>query len=267
MADGDIALLETSAVIDLCFWDEKTASKVKSALEATGANGVVTPYVLFELARSLLHYLILFHAKCRDLDTLSDVIAFAERLFMKKYYQGAVLKALEVFVASADKNFQLNGEQQMSALRAFLRLNIRRGWQSARRMNDEGLNSILCRDLPDPVYTKDGAYSHDLPKSDCGRRDNCGLRPYFALNKSHFEAVRNGLRQLAKRDTETEARIKSLRLLYKVDNRDFIADDCYRCGDAIICHEAIGLKALITKNIRHIGPIGQILGVNVVECR
>jgi hypothetical protein len=68
-------------------------------------------------------------------------------------------------------------------------------------------------------------------------------------------------------DDETKRRIKSLRQLFRVPNTDFHKNDCYSCGDAIICHEAPGKFPIITLNQIHYACISAIFGKTLIPLR
>jgi len=262
-----MVFLETSAAVDFCFWDDKVQAKIRAAFpQDPGTVPALSSYVLFELGRGFLHYLTLFHAKCHDLKSLSEVLAFMGRLYMQTYYRGAVNKSLEVYVRSVTERIGLNDAEEIVLLRAFLRSTIRRGWQKARASTDAKFNPIGCRTIGDPHVDKDGIFVHELPLNQCGIPSNCGLKRYFSTWKSDFERIRDELAKDADPDAETQRRIKSLKELCRLSdfaNRHFSRDDCYNSGDAIICHEVPTGGSLVTKNGKHLVPIGAVLGRTV----
>jgi len=254
------AILETSALINLCFWDNQEADKVRSCYVGKCSEVETSPYVLFELSRGFLRYLILFHAKCHDLKDISDVVGFIEKLFRSTYYRGAVIGSYKTFLRSVNARVGMNKEQELVLMRSWLQKNIRRGWKKAKALTAGASNHINCRSIPDPSTDSSGLYYHDLPTLECGKRDNCGLRTYFSGNRTMFQGLRTHLQSEGSPDAETVRRIKSLRQLYRKDNQDFNRQDCFNCADAIICSEAPVDSLIVTKNIKHIGPIADFLG-------
>lgn len=256
--------LDTTAVIDLCFWDQEQILKVRSALPPGEHDLWVSDYVLFELARGYLRYLILLHSKTMVLDRLSDVIRFQGNLHHQPYYAGAVRGAIEVFMRDAKERIGLDVQQEMLFFRARLSQSIKRGWKKANSFNKTPFNPVGCLKVSSPKLDDQGFYKQERPNT-CGNFSACGVKPYFAKNSKSFASLRSSLQSLPKADAETIRRIKALRILYRVPNRDFVPSDCYSCGDAIICHEALdGNSTLLSKNAKHMTPIASILGAKVI---
>ena len=104
----------------------------------------------------------------------------------------------------------------------------------------------------------------ELKKNLCGEHQACGLKRYVSENRGDFETLRKHLKSIAKPDFETQKRIRSLRELYRVKNRDFKSDDCYGCGDAIIAHECPADCAVVSNNKKHFDGICAVFTKKVV---
>jgi hypothetical protein len=251
-------ILDTTALVDLSFWDREQADRVRGVLPGD-AELHASSYAMFELARGFVRYLRLVHAKCRNFERLSDVVGFLGNLHMQPHYAGAVRGSVEVFLRTSERRIAATQQQELLLYRGFLRQCIRRGWRKAESYS-ASFNPIRCRTIGEPKENRFGRFDHELPLSDCGKRMNCGLRAYFAANRSDFENLRDNLAGSTKKDRETERRVQALRELYRNEKRDFDGKACYSCGDAIICHEVPAGAAIITSNGRHYAPIASTFG-------
>ena len=220
--------------------------------------------MVFELARGFFRNLLLLYNKSIEYDRFSDLSAFAGRLQRyKPYYAGTIIGAFESHFRHASmadflqySNLSFD-EAQMIFFRSELKKVIRRGWAKLMSKIDIFVNSVRCReDIPAPRLEGD-LYVQDLKLKLklCGKLTNCGLKAYVSKNEKAFTELRHALLTLKEPDTETVRRIKSLRELYRVSNKDFDARDCFNCGDAIIAHETPQNSVIISKNERHLSAI------------
>ena len=86
------------------------------------------------------------------------------------------------------------------------------------------------------------------------------MKLYAATHRRNLEAVRAHLQTISAPDSETLARIKGLRELYRNPRDNFKKGDCYRSGDALITHESPATFEIVTKNRKHIEPVCAVLG-------
>ena len=253
--------IDTSALVDLCFWD-KEARAVVLARTSGASELLVTPYVLFELARGFLSYLVALHNKTLQFTDIADVIGYGRRLYRQGYRQAAVLQSYETFLRG--QTTALNGSQQLALFEGDLCKRIRRGWRCAENYIIPRRNPCGCRDdLPPPVREENGHYRHKLPTANCGELENCGIRDYVLANATEFKRVRAALESNETRDDETTKRVKALREMVKLPRKIFHKRHCWNLGDVVIVHETAKDGAVLTKNLRHFVPIGQIVGRTV----
>jgi hypothetical protein len=253
--------LETTAIIELAFWDRKSAAKTIAALPA-GAIKTTSNYVIYEVARGFLRNLILLHNKSLHVNGFSELQVYAGNNRFAQHRLGTIIGAFAAFF-SDKKNFPANSDEELLLhFRGFMRRQIRRGWRAVSATPNHVINSVKCRDdLQDPFIDKDGLYEQHLKKNLCGLNTNCGLKPYYDRYRKDFERLREGLDPNA--DQETAARRRALRELYRHPKLNFDAANCYRCGDATIAHEAPPESTILTKNGKHFVPIGKIFGKKI----
>jgi hypothetical protein len=248
--------LETSALVRLAFNNKPYVQPWDAADDI-----ITSRYVIFELSRGFLRYLILLHNKAVTSSGFSEVVDYVHNCYCKPHFVGTCLEAFRDYFATFDgENAEIpeglgNDQYQLRWFRGWLRREIRRGWGRAIRLAQQITNPIGCRiDLPDPSCNDEDLYVQDLKLRDCGDVRNCGLSTYFNVHRPRMAALETALRQLPKPDRETAARVGALERLTHIKGRNFKRDDCFKCGDAIICHEA-GNSIVLTTNISHVRPI------------
>ena len=257
--------LDTSALVDLCFWDRESEQKVLNVIPANHEI-VVTRYVVFELARGFLRNLILVHNKSYDLPRMSDLWGFVGRLQRQPHYQGTVIGALQIYRRSVMTTLRVTDQQDLLLFRADLKLRIRRGWRRSNKYNPSAINPTSCRaHLDNPKEVESGKFEMKLPNKECGQTSNCGLRRYAISNDLDFRKISNALRK-KQLDSESVNRADAIDRLVVAPDADFDHGDCYSAADAIIVHESLGSAALITKNSKHQGPIGDEIRQVVLDC-
>lgn len=246
--------LETTAVANLFY---KAETHRKSLLDSIpkGSSLVTSQYVIYELSRGFLRYLILIYNKTTLLTKFSELCRYGNSLRRKSYFQGALWEAFERYYVEAkfDKPDHMSlDEYQLAAFRAFLRRSIRRGWLKQQRTTFQIIDEVNCRKpIPAPDIGENGQYEQPLKKELCGKVRNCGLKNYMAKHRADFENLRTALQAASATDEETKRRIRSLRELYRVPKSDFEKSDCYSCGDAIICHEVPDQIPIVSTNQKH----------------
>lgn len=261
-APNRVLHLDSSAVVELCFWDSKGRNAVLNAVQA-GDRLCITPYVLFELARGFLSYLIILHNKALQLREPAEVITYARTFFSRPYKMHAMLQSYETFRFQLSKNTSLTQKQELSLFQGDLRRRIRRGWRDTLLHFRADLNKPGCRsDLASPKVEDTGCYLHDIPSNDCGKVANCRVRDYIY---KHSVELRKSLKPLSAVDAETDKRSKALRELLKLPNVNFKRRDCWSVGDILIVHEVGEGAAVATKNVKHFAPIAEQFRKVVVE--
>lgn len=255
--------LETSAVVD-CFFKAKREREAAFRIIPAGNTIVTSRYVIFELCRGYLRYLILLHNKTTLFKTFSDLCRYGHAVRLKTYFQGAIWESFAKFFSEAqlrppDKLSE--DEYKLICFRSFLRKDIRRCWKKMLGGVNRIVNEVGCRDkLAEPIVGRNGQYEQTLDKHLCGIARYCGLKSYAATHASDFSRLRDRLQKQPAPDEETSKRIKALRELYRNPARDFSKADCYVCGDAIIAHEAPIEAAVVTKNEKHLRFICEVFG-------
>jgi len=255
--------LETSALIELVFWDKQSAAKAQAAIPAK-ATKVTSHYVIYEIARGFLRNLILLHNKSCQVKGFSELQQYAGNNRFAQHRLGTIIGAFAVFFA--DKaSFPANSDEELLLhFRGFMRRQIRRGWKAVLTVPDQVINSVQCRDdLAAPFFDKDELYEQTLKKNLCGLNSNCGLEAYYDRYREDFEQLRNELDPDG--DAETTKRRRALRELYRHPKLNFQAANCYYCADATICHETPDSGPILTKNGKHFEPIGQTFAKAVIS--
>lgn len=251
------AFLETSALIEFIFGNRATREKVESCIPQ-GADVVSSRYVIYEMAKGFLYYLILLHNKSKALTKFSEVVEYSQAIRYKPHFQGAVLGSVKKFLES--DNLGNTDQERLIVFRSFIRGRIRRGWREVNQLVRNPRNDIGCRnDLADPELDQ-GLYKMDLKTKLCGLNANCGVKAFSAANRDVLQNIRESLRKIITADTETVARIRCLRELYRNPKDNFDKSDCWRSGDALITVEAPEAAVLITKNRKHIEPVAAVTG-------
>jgi len=251
------AFLETSALIELIFGNRDIRKKVEDCILGR-AEVISSRYVIYELAKGFLRYLILLHNKSQALTKFSELIEYSQAIRYRPHFQGTVLGSIKLFLEA--QNIGNSDEERLIVFRSFIRGRIRRGWRDITRRIAHPLNDIGCRhDLLDPVI-ENGLYKMELKTNLCGINRNCDVKRFAATNRVLLAKIRDALKLIHPADAETQARIPSLRELYRNPNDNFKGGDCWRSGDALITVEAPIDAVLVTKNKKHIDPISKVAG-------
>ena len=241
--------LDTSALIELTFWDAEKRRSIRARFPPASQECTST-YVVFEVARGFLRNLILLHNQSYVVSRFSDIITFGGVVWRKHHYSGTISSALADFMRGSPACHGADDQELLDIFRGYLRGRIRLGWRQLLQ-SGEVINPCGCKLPKAPAQNEDGSFDQTLSKNDCGKRCECGLKAYIEAHRPDFVRLRTRLQSLPNPDVETTKRIRSLRALYRVPNRDFDANDCYDSSDAIIAHECPASATLLTKNGKH----------------
>lgn len=260
------AFLDSSIVIGLHFRHAGERVHCLSAIPPD-AEAITSRYVIFEIARGFLRSILLLHNISFEYRTFAELhqAAHSGQRRFQPYRMATWLGAFDDYFAALEaEDGSIDVSAMLAEFRAKLRTWARRGWK---RMHEHHrlTNSIGCRaDLHSPfVRSHDRHLDQELPTDECGVAGACGLDAYLATHAPSLSALQQGLQQLSERDRETDRRIESLRqLLSKAPSEHFKGTDCYRCGDAFICHEAPTTAIIVSKNQKHFEPVCKLLGKN-----
>ncbi len=260
MAD---AFLDSTALIELVFRDAEQQARVAAAASTDGQR-ITSRYVVFEIARGFLRPLLTLYNKSLVARTFAELHRFAHgrQQIYRHHWRETMLGAFDDFLENlAQSRARLTQRQMLDSFRGWLGPHIRRGWRQIFR-EAAIINPTRCRDdFPAPARRDDGCYEQALPTTACGQPENCGLRAYLASRRDDFHAIRARLAAIPAPDAETSKRIAALdRLLGTSPDAPFAGRDCWRCGDAIICHEAPTGAVVVSKNAGHFAPICAALG-------
>ena len=261
------AFLDSTTLIELVFRHWEARARVEAGLP-TGERRLTSRYVLFEIARGYLCSLLILYNKSLEVQSLRELHEYmhtGQQLF-KKYRRETMLGGYDDFLAHLETlGISMNEAQRLAHFRGWLAQHLRRGWRQLSRAV-QVVNPVGCReDIPSPAPKTNGRYEQRLPTSECGRPEACGLDAYLSRSRTQFQAVADGLAALENRDTETERRIAALRrLLARANRSPFQGQDCWSCGDAIICHEAQTDQTVFSKNRKHFEPLCAILSRTLV---
>ncbi len=263
------AFLDSTALIELVFRNEARRARVVAAIPADGRR-LSSRYVIFEIARSFLRTLILLHNKAEAARRMSQVRDYAEGGHTRAGHRyGTIVGAFMDYQTHLERiDGRLSPQQALAEFRGWISTRLRRGW---RRLLREAalINPTHCRsDLIEPTKRDDGCYDQLLPRRDCGKPDNCGLQVYFHRHSRDFAAICEHLAGLSSPDAETRNRVAALRRLMEIpSDTPFDGKDCWRVGDAIICHESPAETTVVTKNVGHFRPICDALGRSLTGYR
>ena len=257
--------IESSVLIGLVFRHARERAACQAALPVEGM-AVCSRYVIFEVARGFLRNLIALHNYSLEYSSFADLhqAAHSGQLRFKPYRMHTWLGAFEDYFAALEAEDGGTSEVlKLEEFRAKLRGWIRRGWA---QMESGFLlfNGIGCReDLPPPASRGDRRIDQRLPVGECGQPSACRLQSFVQTHELAVEAIAAGLEALPAlgKDEETKGRIDGLRhLLASAPGAPFDGEQCYRCGDALICLEAPPGQIIATKNRKHFEPLALILG-------
>ena len=261
--------LETSAVATLFY---KSPSERK-ALETTIPEGAIlisSQYVVFELSRGFVQYLIWIHNRATLVTKFSDLYAYCNSMRRRINFTGAMFemfKFFEQYVSdnglTAPREMPMD-EYKLVIFRAFVRRTIRRSWSNFHKRINSFVNNVGCRSIPPPTTDAKGQFTQELRTRLCGKRDKCGLKDYVGSHRRDFEKLQLNLSHIKNPDPETTKRVTSLHELYRWDKKEFQKSDCYNCGDPIIAHEAPAEHPILTLNHKHFEPISKIFQKQLV---
>ena len=221
-------------------------------------------YVLYEISRGYLQYLIRAYNKSLQCESFADLLDYTRKLFAS-HWRGSIEESMANFIRRGSlvdpESSTPQDEQMLDYYRSFLRRVIRQGWKKLEEQVGEIVNDVGCRsDVQAPIHD-DGGYQQELKSNLCGKYSNCGLKPYVEKRVVSFSKVREVIERMNETDGETRRRIEGIRGLCKNPRGDFDAGHCYSTSDAIILHEVPGDTAAVTSNARHFVPIASIIGV------
>lgn len=258
------AFLDSSVVIGLVFRHAGERAVCRAALPQD-ARLVCSDYVAFEIARGFLRRLIALHNFSFEYRSLAD-LHLAARSGQKRftYEMPTWMGAFEDYFAALEaEDGDTSDVFKLEEFRAKLRGWIRRGWQRIGKDFSTN-NEIKCRDdLPSPSLRTDQRLDQHLPSAECGQPAACGLQAFIHSRAAIIESVAARLEALpaSRTDKETVARIQGLRYLLATPvGTAFQGDQCYRCGDALICIESPVGHTIVSKNRKHFEPIADVLG-------
>lgn len=261
---------ETTALADAFFKGANARNSIQAKTPEAAAR-ITSQYAVYELSRGFLRNLILLYNKSQALTRFSELIKYTHAIQRKSHMLGTILEAFEVYYAEARTKLEnpsdmSSDEYELVHFRAYLGPKIRRSWRKMEAEVQVFSNNVGCRtSIPPPVINKDTRlYEQELRQKLCGKASACGLRQYMWKNKEDFVQLREKLREIPNKDSETEKRIRSLKELYRKDKGDFQRDHCWRCGDALIVHEVDPRVPIVTTNLKHIAPIAANLNKIIV---
>lgn len=257
-----VVFLETSAVVELSFWDSKTNSRILALIEDYESTAS-SPYVTFEIARGFLRNLILLHNKTFQLSEFAEIFQYTANLRYKPHYLGTVLGCFADYFRS--NHGELTEEDRLLHFRAHMSRMIRRGWKKVLSCAGSDINEVGCRsDIGNPYRREAELLDQDTPKKECGTNIACGVKAFASENRAELERIRSVLGVSDKQDQETEKRVKSIRELYRNPKRNFEAKHCYASSDLLIAFDAVGCDAILTKNGKHFEPMCKELGLLMI---
>lgn len=235
-----IVWLETSALIGLVFCGQ--GQTTVQAVAPQGTEWTVSRYVLFELGRGYVSYLIRMHNESLNCRGLGELLGRTNcgQLRHRSYERSAWVEDISNYLVSMEEH--RDAPWGLEDLREKLWTRIRRGWRKSRQyLQPEGC--CPCRaDLPSPTRGElNQPIEHPLPVKKCGQASACGLLGYLRIHALDFTAMASAEEALPSRDVKAKERMrrgKALRALLDQTKNTFKKGQCYSSADAIIAHEA-----------------------------
>lgn len=257
--------LETTIMIDRLCKGIETKRRVEQVLTKY-RKSYTSRYTKMEFKKGFLQNLIYLHGKIVQCNNLNEVFSAISKLSVtpQKNKLRTILESISVFYKNIwskkpSEIIETYGditidEYLKNNAESFLDRLIRKSWKEFDNVVDETINPTNCFiDMEDP--RKIGRIYDNTPRTCDKSKLRCGCREFFNRNSQKFSAIREKLKVLPNPDNETVNRIRSLKKILRVSNREIRSQDCWYCGDAIMAVEAPNGADVFNNNPMHYIPI------------
>ena len=269
---NNTVFLETTAVIDYC---KEFKSQINEILK-NHERKVSAQFVKMEIKRGYIRYLVLLHNKLTTYQTFFDVMESVHKLSRgpQRNLLSTMLEGIKVFFKDLPKGIDDFDKYLRMQGASYLRIQIKRVWNTMDKLVDEILNPMDCfLDIEPP--RQDGVVLDNRPWQCEKSKVECNIKRFFADNKKEFVKILNALQALPekKKDPETKKRIKALKNIIrllpyesrKISNQEYNHKECWHCGDAILAVLAPHASTVLTSNIKHFKPICESIEKDAVN--
>jgi hypothetical protein len=256
------AFLDTTAIVDILFKDRQTVDIIRAILtkyEVTYSS----QYVRMEIKRGFLDNYVLLHNKSVECKTLSEVFTYVHRMAAtpRRNRLSTMLEAIAKFYAEFEtrefKNApagQVPTEFQKIMLAAYLRTRIRRFWNAFDKAVDIVIDRVECykhRYVLQPPKLVGKVFDNTFENCDKYKPGICVLRGICVDEEDALARIQTSLKQLENPDNETQKRMKAIKDVLRVQNREIPRTTCWNLGDAVIVLEAPEGSAIVNGNRKH----------------
>lgn len=262
--------LDTTIMID-CLCKGKEAKRRIEEMLLKYEKSYTSRYAKMEFKKGLLQNLIYLHGKIVQCTNLREVFGAISKLSAtpQRSKLSSILENIELFYQKIwnkrpsqimEKYGDVTIDEYLkSAAESFLNRLIRQSWQKFDRITDETINPTYCFvDMDGP--RKSGRIYDNTPRTCDKSKFRCGCRNFFNNNFKNFTSILDRLKALPNPDNETINRIRSLKQILRVRNREIRQKDCWYCGDAIMAVEAPNGADVFNNNQKHYVPICEAIG-------
>jgi hypothetical protein len=268
MATRD-AYLDATALAARISHDRHTYPQLLQRLGSYSTK-MTSQYVLMEIRRGFVRYLVYLYHCTLDEDNLAAVHHRVERLLgtPQNHRPRTMLQNLRIFFEEIqntrlrmavvqDTNGTL-GSYMLQAIRALLRMRIRNCWEDLHSFLDGVVNEMQCsQGLEGPTQTGD-RFDATLPF--CERLEAaCRVAEFCRDHKAELERVLAALSN-SRPDNETKLRIDALTSVLSDYSKARSHTTCWRLGDLLVCLESPSSADVVNNNARHMDAICGALG-------
>lgn len=243
-----VVFLDTSIQISRNIYNPTLQKAIKEAIKAHDLV-ITSKYVKMEFKRAFIEkgliYLYNLANRLEDFPLIFSKIAGLPTVQRRR-----INIALQSFTNFFQENKKLDGEH-LEKLLLYLPHAIDALWEGFDNSVDGTVDKMKCAKGNDSPEKVGETYK---PSKRCKRKDaRCEIDKFFVKNKHMFESI---IKELEKnpetsKDNELKKMLKSLKNALKHPDCLLDANECWKCGDAILAVEHPDESHFLTTNIKH----------------
>jgi hypothetical protein len=146
---------------------------------------------------------------------------------------------------------------------SYLRTRIRRFWSEFDKAVDIVIDPVECYKhgyVLQPPKLVGKVFDNTFETCDKYKPGICVLREVCNDEEKKLTQIQISLKQLREPDAETQKRMKAIRDVLRVKNRQIPRETCWKLGDAVIVLEAPEDSAIVNGNSKHYQPLCAAIG-------
>ncbi len=270
------AFLDSTAVAARILADRRSFPLLMKKLRSYSKR-TTSQYVLMEIRRGLIRYLVFLYHCALDAGSYGEVLARIERLLStpRRHLPRTMLQNIRIFFEEIQntklKDAELNdpnasiSDYALKAMISLLRMRIRNCWSDLLSFLDAIVNELNCYpelEGPNQIGNRFDATFHFCETLNVP----CNVSDFVEDHRSEFEKLLIAISQ-SPTDRETEVRINAVNSILRDTTAARNHQTCWHLGDALVCLEAPLAADVLNDNARHMDVICTALGKHSVHWR